>query len=277
MDEMPTKPAALINKKIQHVCQQHRVNASELARILEVSPQAATGYFGRTTPSASTLIKLAEHFNVSVYYFGDDEWPVDEPVSDAEMLTDEYLFLEAGKRYAASENRLVRLLTLLERLEWEKIEQALIGGPSKAVSGTQLTAAKDLINWLFFAVQNTLDPFDSVRVARHQTGDLIASIGDAENDRRQHFVDRIDAILARVTTSPQGRSAMMGVTAGAVTYIGDPEAAFMLAEERLAQYHGVDSFDLLKAEHNLEEAAEKAAVEAAKVQEGKRRVRARKG
>lgn len=95
MTDTPKK----LNAKIKHLCSKQGVGPSELSRIADVSPQAASAYLTHSIPSAAALARIAQHFGVSIRWLLDDEESPSAPKSEAQLLTDNELMMEISRRY----------------------------------------------------------------------------------------------------------------------------------------------------------------------------------
>lgn len=224
-----------VNAKITWLCTRDSIGPSELSRIAGVTRHAARQYFADakppSLPSGPALRSIAEHFDVSLHWLLDDEADEEQPLSDAEVLSDEYLMHEAARRYAAAENRLLSIIEAAESIDWEgaanNVEDA--SSPDDATL-KKLAVARSLYN----LIQNTIELFDSVRVARRGGLGLQAAFGDGDNDRREFFRKRIETIFERLMPTPRAASTFMGFMQGFVFEADNPDAAFGLAEDCLA-------------------------------------------
>lgn len=227
-----------VNAKITWLCTRDSIGPSELSRIAGVTRHAARQYFADakppSLPSGPALRSIAEHFDVSLHWLLDDEADEEHPLSDAEVLSDEYLMHEAARRYAAAENRLLSIIEAAESIDWEGVAKELEAGTSLSDIDPQTENKLGVARALNYIINSTIDLYDSVRVARHGSGWLQARYGDADNDRRQYLQKRIEAIHERLMPTPRAASAFMSFQRGHVFVVNDAEAAFGLAEECLA-------------------------------------------
>lgn len=59
----------IINQRIKTLRQQHNLTQKQLAEILSVTPVTVQRFeYGTARPSLDTLVKIADHFNVSLDY-----------------------------------------------------------------------------------------------------------------------------------------------------------------------------------------------------------------
>jgi len=237
---MATMPVKLdtehVNTKIAFLCERANYNPSALADVAGVTRQTARTYMEDALPSAVALLKIAEHFDVALDWLLDNgsKYPFEQPLNVAQIVADERLVAEAASRYAATEARLLCIIEAAETVDWSAVAEELEGAGSIGAASQKTKQALDIAVSLFHIVRNTLDHFDSVKVARQQ-GRVDAAPGKGDHDRRQYFTNRIDDIYTQLTTNDVTRSALMSALQGYVWVMGDPDAAFGLAEEALAK------------------------------------------
>lgn len=116
MEAMAENPRKL-NAKIAYLCGRAGVGPSELARIAGVTPASGAAYLKDatpSTPSAVALARIADHFNVSMRWFLDDEAAIDEPQTDAQRLIGGELWHEIARRYRLE---IIKVLDAIEATE----------------------------------------------------------------------------------------------------------------------------------------------------------------
>jgi len=246
-----------VNEKIAFLCGRAGVTASQLSHIAGVTRAAAGQYFETTLPAATSLKRIADHFGVSLDWLMAETEPTDSPKPST--LDDESLALEAARRYAQAESRLLCILEAAESIDWSNVGKVLemVEAIDKAPDEVRKNVA--VASSLFVIVRSTLDRFDSVKIAR-ETGVLEAIIGDGDHDRRKYFVDRIDALYQLMTPTDNARTVFMCALQDSMWVMDDPDYAFGLAEEALAdagvKIESVDErSDRLKRERHDRQAA----------------------